>query len=156
MLLSFVSKYDERIISERLTAEFSAPKYLIFLTGTQLSLIKCKPFAARYRQNTVGPFCKIFADQYTQSSVYPGDIIKNFCCWMISWLYIATAITHFTGWVNEFLSWPGFVPLSRMTYCAYLVHPVIMTVFYASHKSKVAWDETSLVCIFYYRNLITS
>jgi len=35
-----------------------------------------------------------------------------------------------SGWVNEFLSWKGFVPLSRMTYCAYLVHiPGLLVIF---------------------------
>ena len=68
--------------------------------------------------------------------------------WMKGYVHIRILYinTSFVGWLNEFLSWPGFVPLSRMTYCAYLVHPVIITVFYASHKSKVAWDETTLVC----------
>ena len=54
----------------------------------------------------------------------------------------------FTGWVNEFLSWPGFVPVSRMTYCAYLVHPVIMVIVNASMKSLVAWSEITYVSIF--------
>ena len=53
----------------------------------------------------------------------------------------------FTGWVNEFLSWPGFVPVSRMTYCAYLVHPVIMVIVNASMKSLVAWSEITYVSI---------
>ena len=53
----------------------------------------------------------------------------------------------FTGWVNEFLSWPGFVPASRMTYCAYLVHPVIMVIVNASMKSLVAWSEITYVSL---------
>lgn len=33
--------------------------------------------------------------------------------------------------VNKFLSYPGFLPLSRLSFCAYLFHPIIMlnTVF---------------------------
>ena len=54
----------------------------------------------------------------------------------------------FTGWVNEFLSWPGFVPVSRMTYCAYLVHPVIMTIFSSAHKSLPVWSEITIVSVF--------
>ncbi len=36
-------------------------------------------------------------------------------------------ITLFTGFVNSFLSYELLHPLSRLTYCAYLVHPIIMT-----------------------------
>ena len=33
-----------------------------------------------------------------------------------------------TGIVNTILSWNGFIPLSRLTYAAYLVHPICMMV----------------------------
>ncbi len=33
------------------------------------------------------------------------------------------------GWINEFLSWGGFIPLSRMSYIIYLLHMSIMAVF---------------------------
>lgn len=33
----------------------------------------------------------------------------------------------FTGFINSFLSFKLLYPLSRLTYCAYLVHPIIMT-----------------------------
>lgn len=30
--------------------------------------------------------------------------------------------------INKFLSYPGFLPLSRISYCAYLVHPIILII----------------------------
>ena len=33
-----------------------------------------------------------------------------------------------TGPVNHLLSWSGFVPLGRLTYFAYLVHPMLMSI----------------------------
>lgn len=30
--------------------------------------------------------------------------------------------------INSFLSFNGFFPLSRLTYCAYLIHPTIMMI----------------------------
>ncbi|KAF6020538.1 hypothetical protein EB796_021152 [Bugula neritina] len=52
------------------------------------------------------------------------------------------------GWVNELLSWSGFVPLSRLTYCAYLVHPVIMTIASASNKNKIMWTDITFISMF--------
>ena len=36
-----------------------------------------------------------------------------------------------TGWVNEFLSWEGFQPLSRLTYIIYLVHMTVNTILHS-------------------------
>ena len=68
--------------------------------------------------------------------------------WLYIWLDVA--VKHepeikvwfiFTDCMNQFLSWLGFVPLSRMTYCTYLVHPVVITMIATSSKNKVIWDE---------------
>ena len=43
------------------------------------------------------------------------------------------ALFNITGVVNTFLSWPGFVPLGKLTYTCYLFHPlVIIYVYYTS------------------------
>ena len=52
----------------------------------------------------------------------------------------------FSGFVNTILSWSAFVPLSRLTYCIYLLHIMIMelyllnsnTVFYMSDLNFVS------------------
>ncbi|XP_070194277.1 nose resistant to fluoxetine protein 6-like [Littorina saxatilis] len=49
----------------------------------------------------------------------------------VSWVIFACATGH-GGPVNTFLSWSAFIPLSRLTYMAYLVHPIIMTLFHLS------------------------
>ena len=33
--------------------------------------------------------------------------------------------------MNAFLSWKAFIPLSRLTYCTYLVHPLVIWWFIA-------------------------
>ena len=40
-------------------------------------------------------------------------------------------IVIFSGYVNDILSWKGFVPLSRLTYCTYLIHPMVLDLIYA-------------------------
>jgi hypothetical protein len=34
------------------------------------------------------------------------------------------------GPINAFLSWKAFMPLSRLTFCAYLIHPVIIITYF--------------------------
>ncbi|KAL0895874.1 hypothetical protein ABMA27_011895 [Loxostege sticticalis] len=43
----------------------------------------------------------------------------------VAWVAIACCCGY-GGLVNSLLSYRGFLPLSRLTYCAYLVHPTIM------------------------------
>ena len=41
------------------------------------------------------------------------------------------------GFINTLLSWKGIIPLSRLTYCAYLVHIVVMDTYFLSKRSLV-------------------
>lgn len=38
---------------------------------------------------------------------------------------VVTCATSNLGWLKSFLSWPPFAPLSRLTYCAYLVNGLV-------------------------------
>ena len=47
------------------------------------------------------------------------------------------------GFVNNLLSWKGFIPLSRLTYVMYLVHLNYMAVYYARARKPIyytMWD----------------
>lgn len=46
----------------------------------------------------------------------------------IAWLVFACR-TGNAGILNDFLSFGGFVPFSRLTYCAYLLNPLVTKVF---------------------------
>ncbi|VVC89545.1 unnamed protein product [Leptidea sinapis] len=43
----------------------------------------------------------------------------------LAWVAIACCCGY-GGLINSFLSYNGFLPLSRLTYCAYLIHPTVM------------------------------
>ncbi|XP_034948317.1 O-acyltransferase like protein-like [Chelonus insularis] len=43
----------------------------------------------------------------------------------LSWIIVACS-TGYGGWINEILSAPILYPFSRVTYCVYLVHPIII------------------------------
>jgi peptidoglycan/LPS O-acetylase OafA/YrhL len=40
------------------------------------------------------------------------------------------------GFVNRFLSWKGFLPLGRLTYCVYLIHYDYLTVFNSAIRKQ--------------------
>ncbi|WAR03139.1 NRF6-like protein [Mya arenaria] len=54
----------------------------------------------------------------------------------VSWVIYACC-TGYGGFVNTLLSWKAFVPLSRLTYTAYLVHPALMMVYYAGKREAI-------------------
>jgi len=58
----------------------------------------------------------------------------------VAWVIYACA-TGYGGPVNALLSWGGIVPLSRLTYCCYLVHPAVMYLYYSSHRSLTTWYD---------------
>ena len=59
-------------------------------------------------------------------------------------------IYHFIlGWVNGLLSWKAFLPLSRLTYSVYLVHPLVIQLFVLSSNITLDLTITNLVSLFY-------
>ncbi|XP_059157408.1 nose resistant to fluoxetine protein 6-like isoform X2 [Physella acuta] len=65
----------------------------------------------------------------------------------ISWIVLASA-SGYGGPVNKFLSWSAFVPLSRLTYMAYLIHPYIMVIYFGNLESAYHLMDSSLVVSF--------
>ena len=68
----------------------------------------------------------------------------------VSWIVIA-CVTGYGGPVNKILSSKFFAPLSRLTYCAYLVHPLIMLSSMAHMDGPYHLQrDTMIVAIFGY------
>ncbi|GFR30456.1 nose resistant to fluoxetine protein 6 [Trichonephila clavata] len=49
------------------------------------------------------------------------------------------------GFVNSILSWKFFFPPSRLTFCAYLVHPIVQSVYYNSLRTLVHFSHITMV-----------
>ena len=60
---------------------------------------------------------------------------------LINFLFI------FSGAVNSLLSWRAFIPLSRLTYSAYLIHPIVIQVFYSSFETPLHFSDIVVVSI---------
>ncbi|XP_062587968.1 nose resistant to fluoxetine protein 6-like [Saccostrea cucullata] len=52
------------------------------------------------------------------------------------------------GVVNSILSWSGLVPLSRMSYAVYLVHPIMMMIYVFSKRSLVYIANYDIIYLF--------
>ncbi|XP_033763775.1 nose resistant to fluoxetine protein 6-like [Pecten maximus] len=64
-------------------------------------------------------------------------------CWVVF-----ACVTRNGGFVNSFLSWGVFVPLRRLTYCAYLVHPLVIASYYQSHRQGFYMTDFNIIYLF--------
>ncbi|XP_048774347.2 nose resistant to fluoxetine protein 6-like isoform X2 [Ostrea edulis] len=65
----------------------------------------------------------------------------------VAWIIFACN-TGYGGFINTFLSAGLWSPLSRLTYCAYLVHPVIMFMYTLSQRYTMYFTDINMVCLF--------
>lgn len=59
------------------------------------------------------------------------------------------------GIVNSILSWSGLVPLSRMSYAAYLVHPMMMMIHVFSKRNLVYLADFDVIYLFLGHTVMT-
>ncbi|OWF42582.1 uncharacterized protein LOC110460880 [Mizuhopecten yessoensis] len=52
------------------------------------------------------------------------------------------------GYVNSILSWKALVPLSRLSYAAYLIHPMMMIIHVYSKRSLVYLTDYDMIYLF--------
>ena len=60
-------------------------------------------------------------------------------------LLLPPCVVGVAGFVNRLLSWKALVPLSRLTYMAYLVHPIVMYTYYSQQKYLINYDDFNIV-----------
>ncbi|KAG8181950.1 hypothetical protein JTE90_026891 [Oedothorax gibbosus] len=65
----------------------------------------------------------------------------------LAWV-IYVCITGQGGVVNKILSFKLFIPLGRLTYCAYLVHPIVIQATYMSMKAMIEFSHITMVIYF--------
>ncbi|XP_062593447.1 nose resistant to fluoxetine protein 6-like [Saccostrea cucullata] len=72
----------------------------------------------------------------------------------VCWVIFACA-TGNGGFINTILSWKVFVPLSRLSYAAYLVHVIIIYAYFFSRRMPIYLTDLELVYLFL-SNLVVS
>ena len=66
----------------------------------------------------------------------------------VGWVIFA-CVSGYGGPVDRFLSWKAFIPLSRITYCVYLIHLSLLNLYFSRLRSFLyytAFDAT--LCFF--------
>ena len=65
--------------------------------------------------------------------------------WAVGLALMVFACHNGYGWViNDFLSMKFWIPLSRLTYTAYLVHPIVLTVIFSSLRDPITYTDNTL------------
>ncbi|CAL1261961.1 unnamed protein product [Larinioides sclopetarius] len=52
------------------------------------------------------------------------------------------------GVVNSILSWKAMIPLSRITYCSYLVHRIILMIYLNSSRELIIYTDSNMVILY--------
>ncbi|OQV21128.1 Nose resistant to fluoxetine protein 6 [Hypsibius exemplaris] len=87
------------------------------------------------------------------SAIY-NTLSRNGWALAVCWLIFA-CVQGYGGFVNTLLSWNVLVPLSRVTYCCYLIHIPIMLIFYLSKTTNVDFSHLAVVYYFFGTIMIT-
>jgi len=65
----------------------------------------------------------------------------------VAWVIFA-CVNGYGGPVNALLSWSAIIPLSRLTYMTYLIHPMVLTWFYQSRRDLIHFTHSQMVWYF--------
>ena len=149
---------------------YSAPwtRYQAYLIGILLGYIlhhmRGKPVKLRKDLNIFGweaSFLAAFAVVYGlynarkthEMTLFWSTMYNTFhrIAWngALAWV-IFSCSKGYGGLINEFLSWSVFAPLSRLTFCTYLIHINIIGVFGASVLSSFPNDVEMFTSVWYY------
>ena len=71
----------------------------------------------------------------------------------VGWVIFA-CVSGYGGPVDRFLSWKAFMPLSRITYCVYLIHFSLL-VLYVSRMRAPLYYSTFDVILFFFAIIVT-
>ena len=102
-------------------------------------------------------FCvTIVFGQYQTWNDHPFTKAENVMYFMFSRTVYSTGIAlmiyachnGFGGIINSFLSWGFWVPLSRLTFMAYLSHPIVLSLMYATMRFRFIYTDWFLVVLF--------
>uniref|UniRef100_A0A7M5UX06 Nose resistant-to-fluoxetine protein N-terminal domain-containing protein n=2 Tax=Clytia hemisphaerica TaxID=252671 RepID=A0A7M5UX06_9CNID len=73
--------------------------------------------------------------------------------WALALAWVVYACQYrMGGWVNSFLSWSLWIPIGRLTYGAYLLHPIILNYYYKTMEKP--WHFQDDTAIFAYLSVL--
>ncbi|XP_064631137.1 nose resistant to fluoxetine protein 6-like [Lineus longissimus] len=115
--------------------------------GRKIKFSRCK--------NIIATICMIFLwfpiifplDEVFKTNPVVVGVWRGLKRWWwnvgVAWIIYACS-TGNGGWMTALLSWRALIPLSRLTFCAYLIHPVIMFVYQYGRRTLFHATEFSI------------
>jgi len=86
----------------------------------------------------------IFSSSWTpiQRAIYE-TLCKSGWAICLGWIIFASN-TNCRGPIGDVLSWPGWAPLSKLTYAAYLIHPLVQYLDWRNRFTLIYYDDLSM------------
>lgn len=84
-----------------------------------------------------------YAPSRAWAAIY-GGFARTVWALGLAWIIIAS-VAGYGGVVGKILSWKALVPLSRLTFSAYIIHPVLMVIFYGSREESFDYSTYLLI-----------
>ncbi|CAG0919598.1 unnamed protein product [Notodromas monacha] len=122
--------------------KFNLPKWAVIAgwtlaTGSALAII--------YGPVRYFKFDSMDSPGRTESALW--SMFRNVWTLCLAWVVFACA-NGYGGFVNTFLSWKAFMPLSRLTYCTYLLSVPVQTMYQAARRSPMWMDYIQMVYLY--------
>ncbi|XP_038070285.1 nose resistant to fluoxetine protein 6-like [Patiria miniata] len=86
------------------------------------------------------------------ANIVYGSVSRFVWALALAWVVFACKYGY-GGWINTFLSWSAWVPLARVTFPAYLFHPIVIFVFYYNFASPFHFSVYLLA--FYFAGVVS-
>ncbi|XP_035212217.1 nose resistant to fluoxetine protein 6-like [Stegodyphus dumicola] len=90
----------------------------------------------------------------TTEAVAYASLSKQTWALGMAWVVICCVTGH-GGIVNTILSWKAFVPLGRLTFAVYLLHPIVQAVF-MGNKTTLTQPDHFIIVYYFFGHLIVT
>ncbi|CAC5425124.1 unnamed protein product [Mytilus coruscus] len=121
----------------KIKCTFKINKFVNLLLWGVFTAVACSVLYGVYDNYNGKPFSTEVASLY-------NAVHKTAWGAAVCWVIFACA-TGNGGFINTILSWKGFVPLSRLTYSAYLIHPVVIQYYVYTRRQMVYVDDHQII-----------
>ncbi|KRY54675.1 Nose resistant to fluoxetine protein 6 [Trichinella britovi] len=99
-------------------------------------------------------YSKSFEITYAAKLMY-GGLARIAWAIVLAWITFACT-AGYAAPLNDFLSWKIWIPLSRLTYSAYLVHPILIRCYYASQNKPLHYNNNYQMAHYFLGHLLFS
>ncbi|RWS12604.1 hypothetical protein B4U79_11987 [Dinothrombium tinctorium] len=128
--------------------------YIIHSSNGKFKISKTRNFSCWFCAISIG-VAVLLAMSPANNGTLPSDAVaavysaSSRIIWAacLGWVTFA-CVSGNGGFINSILSSKIFIPLSRLSYSAYLIHPIVIAAFYGSRESAFDFSHYLMVWIY--------